>query len=122
MRCANTDTGKRGRIRAPTHQALVRAIRLRDDGCVTEADREEKRAFALVRADRARTTIALEDVVRAIRLAWDRVHGPAAPLAGRTIAYYRLIARCLRTCVRLDPEEVLGGRVGTTDPPRQHRR
>ena len=88
-----------------TLAALVRAIHLRCQGRAIEADREEVRAVASVYADCARSGPALESVVRAVRSAWDRVHGPVGPIVGRELAYYRLVSRCLRSCVEADEDE-----------------
>ena len=86
-------------IRATTRSALVRAIRLRYRGCSREAiRREEGRAFARARADLAHGGVGLEDVVLAIRDAWEQVHGQTAPLAGRKLSYYKLVSRCLASC------------------------
>ena len=91
------------RVVGSTRAALVRAIRMRDRGCAEGATRrEEERAFARARRDRARGDLALEHVVRWIRDAWDEVYGPASLHSGRELAYHALVSRCLASCVRAD--------------------
>jgi hypothetical protein len=91
------------RVRASTRAALVRAIRMRDRGCSEQATRrEEARAFARVRADRAHGELALEHVVGWLRSAWDEVYGPASLHSGRELAYHALVSRCLASCVGAD--------------------
>ena len=103
MHSTSDAVGAVGGVRPPTRSALVRAIRIRSRGCSEEATRrEEKRAFTRVRADLRRRGIGLEDVVTAIREAWDQVHGPVEPLSGRKLSYYRFVSRCLASCVRSD--------------------
>jgi hypothetical protein len=93
----------RGAVSASARRALVRAIRTGERGCAEETRRrEERRAFARVRADRALGGVTLEDVVRALRSAWDEVYGPTCTIPGRRLAYYRLVSRCLASCVRPD--------------------
>jgi hypothetical protein len=90
-------------VLASTRAALVRAIRMRDRGCSEQAvRREEQRALARVRADRARADLALEHVVRWVRDAWDEVYGPASFHSGRELAYHALVSRCLAGCVQAD--------------------
>jgi hypothetical protein len=103
MHSTSDAIGVVGGVRAPTRSAIVRALRIRSRGCSKEATlREERRAFTRARADLGRSGIGLEDVVAAIRDAWDQVHGPAEPVSGRRLSYYRFVSRCLASCVRPD--------------------
>lgn len=110
---------ERGAVSASTRAALVGAIRMGERGCAEETRRrEEQRAFARVRADRSLGRVALEDVVRALRRAWDEVYGPTFPIPGRELAYYRLVSRCLASCVRPDSVTSDGESRGPGDRPR----